>query len=53
MIFKLKPILLEKVWGGKRLGKMYNNKMPYIGECWGISGHKSHSNKIINGAHQG
>lgn len=44
MILKFKPILLEKVWGGTKLGQLYNVQSDKIGECWGISGHKSNSN---------
>jgi mannose-6-phosphate isomerase class I len=50
---KLKPILIEKVWGGSRLGLMYNSKSNIIGECWGISAHKSNSNIIEDGQFEG
>jgi len=53
MIIKLKPILIEKVWGGSRLGLMYNSKSNKIGECWGISAHKSNSNIIEDGQFKG
>ena len=41
MILKLKPKLIEKLWGGSKLGLMYNSKNNKICECWGISAHKS------------
>lgn len=53
MFIKLKPILIEKVWGGSRLGLMYGNKSNKIGECWGISAHKSNSNIIETGHFKG
>jgi mannose-6-phosphate isomerase len=40
MILKLKPIFIEKIWGGNRFHQ------ENIGECWGISGHKSNSNEV-------
>jgi mannose-6-phosphate isomerase len=48
MIIKLKPIALTKVWGGENLSKAYHINKDNIGEIWGISAHKSHSNEILN-----
>jgi len=48
MILKFKPIPLQKVWGSDKLSKRYNLDMDNIGEIWGISAHKSHSNIILN-----
>lgn len=53
MIIKLKPIALSKVWGGNNLAKIYNIDQDKIGEIWGISGHKSYSNEIVNTEYQG
>ena len=49
MILRLKPIPLQKVWGGDKLSKVYRYSLENIGEVWGISAHHSHSNEIING----
>ena len=55
MIIKFKPIFLEKIWGGRFLNNLYklgdNNSS--IGECWGISGHESHSTKVLGGIYDG
>jgi len=54
MILKFKPIFLRKVWGGNKLSKIYNLKTAdQIGECWGISGHKSYSNIVESGDFKG
>jgi mannose-6-phosphate isomerase len=53
MIIKLKPIPLIKVWGGNKLSKAYEYSLENIGEVWGISAHRSHSNEIINGVYKG
>jgi len=49
MIAKFEPIALEKVWGGNNLKRIYNFRQNNIGEVWGISAHKSFSNKLANG----
>lgn len=53
MVIRLKPIPLTKIWGGDKLSKMYGLSLPNVGEIWGISAHKSNSNKIINGHFKG
>lgn len=53
MIIRLEPIPLTKLWGGDKLSDMYNCMLSNIGEIWGISAHKSNSNKIINGQFKG
>lgn len=50
MILKFKPIFFNKVWGGNKLSSLYDLKETGIGECWGISGHKSNSNIVLNEA---
>lgn len=46
MIFKLQPILLDKIWGGTQLKKTYDTHLNNIGEVWGISAHLSFSNTL-------
>lgn len=53
MIIRLEPIPLTKVWGGEKLSKTYGFSLLNIGEIWGISAHKSHSNIILNGDYKG
>jgi mannose-6-phosphate isomerase len=53
MIIRLKPIPITKVWGGDKLSNIYGFSLPTIGEIWGISAHKSNSNKVINGQFKG
>ena len=53
MITKFHPIALQKVWGGSKLSKQYNLNDKKIGEIWGISAHKTHSNILLNGAYKG
>jgi len=40
-ILKLVPIFQEKIWGGRRLQKVFGYEIPSdrTGECWAISGH--------------
>ncbi len=49
MIF-LKPIFVEKVWGGTRLKDYYEYKLDSdnVGECWAISAHKNGDCEILN-----
>lgn len=53
MIIKFKPVLLEKVWGGKNLMKRYESDLKNIGEVWGISAHETYSTKIVNTEYAG
>ncbi len=55
MIMKLEPIFKDKIWGGTRMQSVFNYHLPSktVGECWGISGFKNESNKIINGPFKG
>ena len=46
MIFKLQPVLLDKIWGGTQLKKTYDTDLNNIGEVWGISAHPSFSNTL-------
>lgn len=49
-IIKLQPIFKERIWGGRKLEKVYNYEIPdgNVGECWAISGHPNGSSNIIN-----
>lgn len=53
MIIKFKPIMLEKVWGGNSISRIYKCDKNQIGEIWGISAHQSNSNIIKNGEYKG
>jgi len=49
MLIKFLPIPVNKIWGGDNLRDFYNiSGNAKIGEIWGISGHKSKSNSIVN-----
>ncbi|SES22231.1 mannose-6-phosphate isomerase [Salisediminibacterium halotolerans] len=50
-ILKFEPVCKEKVWGGTKLEKIFGYSIPSdrTGECWGISGHQSGTNKVVNG----
>lgn len=49
-ILQLQPIFKERIWGGRKLEKVFNYIIPngHIGECWAISGHQNGSSKIIS-----
>lgn len=52
--FKFVPQLLEKVWGGDQLKKIYHKENgERIGESWEVSGVKGHVSVISNGALRG
>ena len=47
MILKLKPIFMDKIWGGRLLKELFHYETSdQCGECWGISAHPSASNGI-------
>jgi mannose-6-phosphate isomerase class I len=49
MILKLIPLFKERLWGGQKLKKFYDDLPPGdIGECWGISAHQQGDSKIAN-----
>lgn len=54
-ILFLTPVFTHNIWGGTRLRDEfgYNIKGDDIGECWGISAHKSGDCKIESGIYQG
>src|SRR5215472_6053607 len=46
------PIFKERVWGGRRLERLYNKKLPAgvpIGESWEVSDRPGDTNVIENG----
>lgn len=46
----LKPVLQEKIWGGKRLEEFgYDLPTDKIGELWAISGHRNGLSVVENG----
>jgi mannose-6-phosphate isomerase len=51
--FSFKPILMERVWGGRRLGELYGKELPPevpIGESWEITDRPEGVSEITNGA---
>lgn len=50
-ILFLEPVLKEMIWGGDKLSKEFQYKIPssHTGECWAISAHKNGDCKITNG----
>ncbi|MGX0036946.1 mannose-6-phosphate isomerase [Staphylococcus auricularis] len=50
----LKPVLHEKVWGGRRL-EDFGYRLPndHIGEAWAISAHPNGKCEIVNGPYAG
>ncbi|MBM7661754.1 mannose-6-phosphate isomerase [Bacillus mesophilus] len=51
----LKPVFMDRIWGGTKLGEEYNYEIPTetTGECWGISAHPNGPSEILNGPLQG
>ncbi len=50
--FTFRPICMERVWGGRRLGKLFGKELPPevpIGETWEISDRPEAISKITNG----
>ena len=50
------PILLERIWGGRKLESNYNKKLPPhapIGESWEVSDRPGAESIVANGALQG
>ena len=48
----LKPVLQEKIWGGKKLQTEFNLTLPSnkVGESWSISAHPNGQSTIISPA---
>ena len=51
----MSPYFSHTIWGGTRLREQfgYDEKGDDIGECWGISAHKSGESVILNGEYKG
>ena len=49
------PILKERIWGGQRLGKLFNRQLTAdkIGESWDVACHKNGTSIISNGKYKG
>lgn len=54
-IIFLEPIFKTAIWGGEKLGTMFNYDIPSdnTGECWAISAHNNGDCLIANGQHKG
>ncbi|MFD1079957.1 type I phosphomannose isomerase catalytic subunit, partial [Longispora fulva] len=52
---KFKPILKEKIWGGKKLKEVLQKRSDRndLGESWEISGVKNDISEVANGSLQG
>ncbi|MBN3034201.1 MAG: class I mannose-6-phosphate isomerase [Bacteroidales bacterium] len=49
---KFKPLLLEKIWGGRRIGEILDfrpDPVAGIGEAWLVSGVEGKESEVING----
>mgnify|MGYP001042071391 CR=1 FL=1 len=54
MVIRLHPLFAPKLWGGNRIRAIYGDHVSSkIGECWGLSAHKSASNLVANGPYAG
>lgn len=54
--FKLKPILLPKIWGGQTIKKWYDNvpaECDNVGEAWVMSDFGDLKTEVANGSHTG
>ncbi|CUH97298.1 hypothetical protein P22_3425 [Propionispora sp. 2/2-37] len=52
---KFAPVYKEMIWGGQRLGSLFNRKLPFskVGESWEICTHRHGMSSIVNGVWQG
>ena len=53
---KFKPILKEKIWGGRRLGEKLGKRLPAgraVGESWELSGLDGNRSVVRNGPLKG
>jgi len=54
--FIFHPIFKERVWGGRRLEKLFNKQLPegkLIGESWEVSDRQGDENIVANGEFEG
>lgn len=51
----LKPIFMDKIWGGDTLNTIFNYDIPTqtTGECWGISAHPNGDCEVVTGEYKG
>ncbi|HZJ83025.1 MAG TPA: mannose-6-phosphate isomerase, class I [Clostridia bacterium] len=49
------PILKEKIWGGRRLGELFNRDLlgDRVGESWDVACHENGTSLVANGSHKG
>lgn len=42
-MLKMRPVFLNKIWGGNQLNRVFNYALPsdHTGECWAISSHQN------------
>lgn len=54
-IIRLQPVFKQMIWGGERLGREWNYKVPgeHTGECWGICAHENGDSVVTTGTYQG
>lgn len=53
-IIFLKPVLVDYIWGGKRLSEFgYELASDNVGECWAISAHPNGNCEIAEGTYKG
>lgn len=54
MLIKLKPVLMRRIWGGRKL-ETFNYTLPSgnIGEAWCVSGHEAGSTCVVGGGYSG
>lgn len=54
-ILFLNPVFKQMIWGGRRLEKIWNYRIPGsdTGECWGVSAHPNGDCTVREGIYQG
>ena len=52
-LLQFEPLLVERLWGGTRLGVPAREGKTPIGESWLISDHSSHASVVSHGRHRG
>ncbi|WP_172634014.1 type I phosphomannose isomerase catalytic subunit [Thermanaerovibrio velox] len=57
LLFKLRPVLKERIWGGRRLSKLFGpaegTLVGPVGECWALSGHPDGESLVDSGPFKG
>lgn len=49
MIYVVSPILVNRLWGGDKLGQIYHKSADHIGEAWILSCLGNYNSKLDNG----